>query len=183
MVRPLLHRQASNDADFVSQRMGEHLRGNAHASIWTPTCSLLVTSQHNVFVHETRSSFPIRFSVWDSTSAQPLHPTCRLSLVGCAHPHEDNLLKIGSAMRCLNGFFATAPQVTGLYVVTDMYAFHLQARMVRCLPACSKPRVLILCTQLNIWTMGFLISPFLSPFLFGFLVANARCACLSARVS
>ncbi|KAF8962348.1 MFS general substrate transporter [Flammula alnicola] len=48
----------------------------------------------------------------------------------------------------------TAPQVTGLYVVTDLFPFHLQAR------------------KLNIWTMGFLISPFLSPFAFGFLVAR-----------
>ncbi|VDC07467.1 unnamed protein product [Peniophora sp. CBMAI 1063] len=60
-----------------------------------------------------------------------------------------------AAMRCLNAFFATAPQVTGLAVITDMYPFHLQARM------------------LNIWTMGFLMSPFLSPFLFSFLVENA----------
>jgi len=37
-----------------------------------------------------------------------------------------------------------------------MYPFHRQAR------------------QLNIWTMGFLISPFLSPFAFGFLVARAN---------
>uniref|UniRef100_A0A8H7XQ35 MFS general substrate transporter n=1 Tax=Psilocybe cubensis TaxID=181762 RepID=A0A8H7XQ35_PSICU len=48
----------------------------------------------------------------------------------------------------------TAPQVTGLYIVTDLYPFHLQAR------------------KLNIWTMGFLVSPFLSPFAFGFLVAR-----------
>ena len=27
-------------------------------------------------------------------------------------------------------------------------------------------------TKLNIWTMGFIISPFLSPFAFGFLVAR-----------
>ncbi|CAK5272838.1 unnamed protein product [Mycena citricolor] len=59
-----------------------------------------------------------------------------------------------TAMRCLTGFFGTTPQVIGLYVVTDLYPFHLQARM------------------LNFWTMGFIISPFLSPFLFGFLVAR-----------
>ncbi|KAG6906435.1 hypothetical protein DXG01_013940 [Tephrocybe rancida] len=44
----------------------------------------------------------------------------------------------------------------GLYVVTDMYPFHLQAR------------------KLNVWTMGFIISPFLSPFALGFLVARAN---------
>ncbi|KAJ7735909.1 major facilitator superfamily domain-containing protein [Mycena metata] len=63
-------------------------------------------------------------------------------------------LKTFTAMRCLTAFFGTAPQVTGLYVVTDLYPFHLQARM------------------LNFWTMGFIISPFLSPFAFGFLVAR-----------
>ncbi|CAK5272185.1 unnamed protein product [Mycena citricolor] len=59
-----------------------------------------------------------------------------------------------TAMRCLTAFFGSAPQVTGLYVVTDLYPFHLQARMV------------------NFWTMGFIVSPFISPFLFGFLVAR-----------
>ncbi|KAJ7198622.1 major facilitator superfamily domain-containing protein [Mycena haematopus] len=63
-------------------------------------------------------------------------------------------LKTFAAMRCLTAFFGTAPQVTGLYVVTDLYPFHLQARM------------------LNFWTMGFIISPFISPFALGFLVAR-----------
>ncbi|KAG1894641.1 MFS general substrate transporter [Suillus fuscotomentosus] len=75
-----------------------------------------------------------------------------------------------AGMRCLSGFFG---QVTGLYVVTDIFPFHLQAR------------------KLNIWTSGFVMSenesfsiwekhfslshrsPFLSPFVFGFLVARA----------
>ncbi|KAF7794090.1 hypothetical protein EIP86_005220 [Pleurotus ostreatoroseus] len=73
-------------------------------------------------------------------------------LVGCTFAPN---LKTFTAMRCLNGFFATCPQVTGLYIVTDLFPFHLQAR------------------KLNIWTMGFIISPFLSPFAFGFLVARA----------
>jgi MFS family permease len=59
-----------------------------------------------------------------------------------------------TAMRCLTAFFGTCPQVTGLYVVTDIFPFHLQAR------------------KLNVWTFGFIISPFLSPFAFGFLVAR-----------
>ncbi|OJA10123.1 hypothetical protein AZE42_11554 [Rhizopogon vesiculosus] len=42
----------------------------------------------------------------------------------------------------------------GLYIVADIFPFHLQAR------------------KLNIWTSGFIISPFLSPFAFGFLVAR-----------
>ncbi|KAI0711544.1 MFS general substrate transporter [Earliella scabrosa] len=72
-------------------------------------------------------------------------------LVGCTFAPNLNTY---TAMRCLNGFFATTPQVTGLYVVTDMFPFHLQAR------------------KLNIWTMGFIISPFLSPFMMGFIVAR-----------
>ncbi|KAG2355312.1 major facilitator superfamily domain-containing protein [Suillus spraguei] len=59
-----------------------------------------------------------------------------------------------AGMRCLSAFFGTCPQVTGLYVVTDIFPFHLQAR------------------KLNIWTSGFVVSPFLSPFVFGFLVAR-----------
>ncbi|KAG1793718.1 MFS general substrate transporter [Suillus plorans] len=57
-----------------------------------------------------------------------------------------------AGMRCLSAFFG---QVTGLYTVTDIFPFHLQAR------------------KLNIWTSGVVISPFLSPFVFGFLVARA----------
>ncbi|KAK0192753.1 major facilitator superfamily domain-containing protein [Armillaria mellea] len=72
-------------------------------------------------------------------------------LVGCTFAPN---LKTFAGMRCLTAFFATAPQVAGLYIVTDLYPFHLQAR------------------KLNIWTMGFIISPFLSPFAFGFLVAR-----------
>ncbi|KAI0746560.1 MFS general substrate transporter [Daedaleopsis nitida] len=72
-------------------------------------------------------------------------------LVGCTFAPNLNTY---TAMRCLNGFFATTPQVTGLFVVTDMFPFHLQAR------------------KLNIWTMGFIISPFLSPFMMGFIVAR-----------
>ncbi|EPQ53473.1 MFS general substrate transporter [Gloeophyllum trabeum ATCC 11539] len=74
-------------------------------------------------------------------------------LVGCTFAPN---LKTFAAMRCLTAFFATCPQVTGLYIVTDMFPFHLQAR------------------KLNIWTMGFIVSPFVSPFAFGFLVARAN---------
>ncbi|KAF8500306.1 MFS general substrate transporter [Russula emetica] len=59
-------------------------------------------------------------------------------------------------LKTFAAFFGTCPQVTGLYVVTDMYPFHRQARMI------------------NIWTMGFMFAPFLSPFAFGFLVARAN---------
>ncbi|KAF9254339.1 MFS general substrate transporter [Marasmius fiardii PR-910] len=72
-------------------------------------------------------------------------------LIGCTFAPN---LRTFTAMRCLTAVFGTAPQVTGLYVVTDLYPFHLQAR------------------KLNVWTMGFILSPFLSPFLCGFI--NAR---------
>ncbi|KIM88318.1 hypothetical protein PILCRDRAFT_3335 [Piloderma croceum F 1598] len=63
-------------------------------------------------------------------------------------------LRTFAAFRCLTAFFGSCPQVTGLYVVTDIYPFHLQAR------------------KLNLWMMGNLLSPFVSPFAFGFLVAR-----------
>ncbi|KAK7451021.1 hypothetical protein VKT23_012697 [Stygiomarasmius scandens] len=72
-------------------------------------------------------------------------------LIGCTFAPN---LRTFTVMRCLTAVFGTAPQVTGLYMVTDLFPFHLQAR------------------KLNIWTMGFIISPFLSPFAFGFLVAR-----------
>lgn len=61
-----------------------------------------------------------------------------------------------AAARMLQAVFSTAPQVMGLYLVTDMYPFHLQARM------------------LNAWTMGFIMSPFLSPWLLGYLIAAGK---------
>ncbi|KAJ7440296.1 MFS general substrate transporter [Mycena galericulata] len=73
-------------------------------------------------------------------------------LIGCIFAPNLNTF---AAMRCIAAFFSTAPQITGLYTVTDMYPFHLQAR------------------KLNLWTMGFIMSPFLSPFFLGFLVAHA----------
>ncbi|RPD65251.1 MFS general substrate transporter [Lentinus tigrinus ALCF2SS1-7] len=74
-------------------------------------------------------------------------------MIGCTFAPD---LGTSAVMRCLNGFFSTCGQVSGLYIVTDMYPLHLQAR------------------KLNIWTMGFVISPVLAPFLFGFFVARAN---------
>lgn len=74
-------------------------------------------------------------------------------LIGCTFAPN---LSTFAAMRCLTAVFGTAPQVTGLYIVTDMYPFHIQAQ------------------KINIWTFGFIISPFISPFAFGFLVARAN---------
>lgn len=36
------------------------------------------------------------------------------------------------------------------------------------------PSLMIIVMQLNLWTMGFIVSPFLSPFAFGFMVARAK---------
>ena len=57
-------------------------------------------------------------------------------------------------MRCLTAFFSTAPQISGLYTITDMFPFHLQAR------------------KTSLWGLGYLVSPFVSPWLFGYF--NAR---------
>ncbi|GHJ89596.1 hypothetical protein NliqN6_5998 [Naganishia liquefaciens] len=57
-----------------------------------------------------------------------------------------------AVMRILAATFQTAPQVSGLYTVCDMYPFHLQAR------------------KLNLWTFGFVLSPFVGPALLGFAV-------------
>ncbi|KAH9477694.1 putative MFS-type transporter [Psilocybe cubensis] len=63
-------------------------------------------------------------------------------------------LQVFAAMRSLTAFFGTCPQVTGLYTITDLFPFHLQAR------------------KINYWTMAVVLSPHLSPFLFGFLDAR-----------
>ncbi|GAA6020608.1 hypothetical protein JCM8202_006321 [Rhodotorula sphaerocarpa] len=59
-----------------------------------------------------------------------------------------------AAMRCLTAFFSTAPQCVGLWTVADMFPFHLQAR------------------KANLWTMGFIVSPFVSPFLLGYMIEH-----------
>jgi len=73
-------------------------------------------------------------------------------LIGCTLAPD---LRTFAAMRCVTAFFSTVPQVTGLYVITDIFPFHMQAR------------------KLNIWVMGFIISPSVPPFVFGFLVPRA----------
>ncbi|KAK4703847.1 hypothetical protein P7C70_g2363, partial [Phenoliferia sp. Uapishka_3] len=72
-------------------------------------------------------------------------------LIGCVAAPNLNTF---AAMRILNAFFSTAPQCAGLFTVCDLFPFHLQAR------------------KLNLWTMGFIMSPFVSPFLLGYLVAS-----------
>ncbi|KAF9563346.1 MFS general substrate transporter [Agrocybe pediades] len=64
-------------------------------------------------------------------------------------------LKVFAAMRCLTAFFGICAQVTGLYTITDLFPFHLQAR------------------KINFWTMACILSPHLSPLVFGFLIARA----------
>ncbi|KAH8915683.1 MFS general substrate transporter, partial [Atractiella rhizophila] len=61
-------------------------------------------------------------------------------------------LKTFAACRILQASFQTAPQVTGLYAICDMFPFHEQAR------------------KINLWNMGFIISPFIGPSLLGFMV-------------
>ncbi|KAF5312000.1 hypothetical protein D9619_002495 [Psilocybe cf. subviscida] len=63
-------------------------------------------------------------------------------------------LKTFAAMRVLTAFFGSCPQTIGLYIITDMFPFHLHAQ------------------KINLWTMAAVLSPHLSPFLFGFLVAR-----------
>lgn len=59
-----------------------------------------------------------------------------------------------AGMRCLQSFFSTAPQVTGLYIISDIYPVHLQNRAI------------------GIWTLAYIASPFISPWLFGYLCAR-----------
>ena len=51
------------------------------------------------------------------------------------------------ALRTLQGFFNTAPQVIGLGVIHDMFFFHERAR------------------KINLWAFAFLVGPWLGPFL------------------
>jgi MFS family permease len=71
--------------------------------------------------------------------------------IGCAVSPN---LKTFAAMRILAATFQTAPQVSGLYVICDLYPFHLQAR------------------KLNLWTLGFVVSPFVGPSFLGFIVGH-----------
>ena len=50
----------------------------------------------------------------------------------------------------------------------------MQARKVGLSKQLLLIHLLTLVVQLNVWTMGFIISPFLSPFMMGFIVAHAR---------
>jgi len=72
-------------------------------------------------------------------------------LIGCSVSPT-----IGSfaACRILAAVFQTAPQITGLYVICDMFPFHLQAR------------------KINLWNLGFIVSPFIGPSILGFMVTR-----------
>ncbi|KAF9254967.1 MFS general substrate transporter, partial [Marasmius fiardii PR-910] len=63
-------------------------------------------------------------------------------------------LEVFAAMRCLTGFFGTCPQITGLFVINDIFPFHLRAR------------------KIGIWTCAEVLGPHLSPFVFSFLVGR-----------
>jgi len=71
--------------------------------------------------------------------------------IGCAVAPN---LSVFAAMRILQGTFQTAPQCVGLWTVADLFPFHLQAR------------------KINLWTLGFIVSPFISPWLLGYMFAH-----------
>jgi len=62
-------------------------------------------------------------------------------------------LSVFAGMRCLQAFFSTTPQITGLYAIKDMFFFHEEAR------------------RLNVWTYAFILSPYVGPFIGGFMVS------------
>lgn len=76
-------------------------------------------------------------------------------------------------MRIVGSFFSTLPQVAGLFVVADLFPFHLQARKVESRQSISFSEIQTLHFELNIWVLGFVISPFLAPFALGYLVPRA----------
>lgn len=71
----------------------------------------------------------------------------------CGCTFSQNLATF-AGMRCLQSFFSTAPQVLGLYIVSDIYPVHRQNRAIA------------------IWTLAYIASPFISPWLFGYLCAR-----------
>ncbi|KAF8293646.1 MFS general substrate transporter [Clavulina sp. PMI_390] len=58
------------------------------------------------------------------------------------------------AARILNGFFSTVTQSGGLVFIQDMFFFHEHARMI------------------NFWAGCFVLSPYLGPFVAGFITSN-----------
>lgn len=72
-------------------------------------------------------------------------------MIGCTFAPN---LATFAGMRCLQAFFSTAPQVTGLYVATDIFPVHRQSRAIA------------------LWTLFYICSPFMSPWLFGYLCAR-----------
>ncbi|EDR01960.1 uncharacterized protein LACBIDRAFT_310240 [Laccaria bicolor S238N-H82] len=109
---------------------------------------------------------------WTFNCLQQLTMISRVGRIACCHVDQTtgspfNLILVSTSRLGFPRGMCRCPQsqnlcchavcdciLCGLYVVTDMYPFHLQAR------------------KLSIWTMGFIVSPFLSPFAFGFLVAR-----------
>ncbi|KAI9816308.1 MAG: hypothetical protein M1827_001910 [Pycnora praestabilis] len=57
-----------------------------------------------------------------------------------------------TACRTLQGFFNTAPQVIGLSMIHDIFYYHEYAR------------------KINIWAFGFIVGPYLGPFISGLLI-------------
>ncbi|PPQ93752.1 hypothetical protein CVT25_008132 [Psilocybe cyanescens] len=124
---------------ILVSRMGRYLLRYVNATIWTTCNPVLDTGVADLFV--------VEFSV----DHQYRKLIALGLLVGATFAPT---LKVFAAMRSLTAFFGTCPQVTGLYTITDLFPFHLQAR------------------KINLWALGIVLSPHLSPFLFGFLVAR-----------
>jgi len=100
----------------------------------------------DLFRHVDETIWTVVNTVLDAASGINIHGRCYL----CTYSES---ICCDAVPHCF--FFATCPQVSGLFTITDLYPFHLQARMI------------------NIWTMAVVISSHLPPFLFGFLVARA----------
>ncbi|KAJ6609909.1 hypothetical protein B0H10DRAFT_2166207 [Mycena sp. CBHHK59/15] len=108
-------------------------------------------------INNLTSNWSIFLIGWGGIFAVILILSVTLTLQVCSLTESrDTVLGDALFARCLMGFFGTAPQITGLYVVTDMYLFYLQAQ------------------KLNIWTFRYLLS-ILVPTVFGFLVARTTC--------
>ena len=85
-------------------------------------------------------------------------------LVGCA---ASQTLNAFAACRILAALFGTAPQVTGLYVISDLCASPCSA------PTDASDPAHKVAAKISIWTASFVISPFLSPCLGGYIVTVA----------
>ncbi|KNZ54391.1 hypothetical protein VP01_295g4 [Puccinia sorghi] len=84
-------------------------------------------------------------------------------LIGCTFAPN---LSTFAAMRCLNAFFSTAPQVTGLLAVTGarfLSARHVPLSLTSTNGESFSRFIHRKACLLNFWGAGFLVSPYMSP--------------------